>query len=128
MQRARRLVLAGERNDVSSFCAEIENAGHQGWNPSHWPDWLLIEIDGDFLIRPMQARVALEMIQPSFCENSLVQLNMGTCPPVLLSQPGLMLVRGGQIIRYCASRRCRRRQRSSVIKNHCAQISRQANE
>ena len=82
LQRARRLVLAGERNDVSSFCAEIENEGHKGWDTSQWPDWLLIEIDGDFLIRPIQARVALEMIQPSSSENSLVQLNMGMCPPV----------------------------------------------
>ena len=80
LQRARRLVLAGERNDVSSFCVEIENEGHQGWKTSHWPDWLLIEIEGDFLIRPTQARVALEMIQPSSSENSLVQLNMGMQP------------------------------------------------
>lgn len=77
LQRARRLVLAGERNDISTFCGEIENEGHQGWDTSQWPDWLLIEIEGDFLIRPTQARVALEMIQPSSSENSLVQLNMG---------------------------------------------------
>ena len=77
LQRARRLVLTGERNDISTFCVEIENEGHQGWDTDHWPDWLLIEIEGDFLIRPTQARVALEMIQPSSSENSLVQLNMG---------------------------------------------------
>ena len=77
LQRARRLVLAGERDDISTFFGEIENEGHQGWNTEHWPDWLLIEIEGDFLIRPAQARVALEMIQPSSSENSLVQLNMG---------------------------------------------------
>lgn len=82
LQRARRLVLAGERNDVSSFCVEIENEGHQGWNTSRWSDWLLIELEGDFLIRPTQARVALEMIQPSSSENSLLQLNMGMYPPV----------------------------------------------
>ena len=77
LQRARRLVLAGERNDVSGFCVEMENEGHQGWEASRWPDWLLMELEGDFLIRPTQARVALEMIQPSASENSLVQLNMG---------------------------------------------------
>ena len=77
LQRARRLVLAAERNDISTFCVEIENEGHQGWNTDRWPDWLLIEIEGDFLIRPTQARVALEMIQPSSSANSLVQLNMG---------------------------------------------------
>ena len=77
VQRARRLVLAGERNDIATFCIEIENEGHQGWDSSDWPDWLLMEIEGDFLIRPTQARVALEMIQPSSSANSLVQLNMG---------------------------------------------------
>ncbi len=77
IQRARRLVLAGERNDISTFCAEIENEGHEGWRTSQQPDWLLVEIEGDFLVRPNQARVAFEMIQPSSSLNSLVQLNMG---------------------------------------------------
>lgn len=94
LQRARRLVLAGERNDVPSFCAEIENEGHQGWNTNQWPDWLLIEIDGDFLIRPTQARVALEMIQPSSLKNSLVQLNMGMCPPVPIVSTGTEVNQG----------------------------------
>lgn len=78
VQRARRLVLAGEQNDISAFCFEVENLGHQGWDAHEWPDWLLIEIEGDFLIRETQARVALEMIRPSSSANSLVQLNMGT--------------------------------------------------
>ena len=77
LQRARRLVLAAERNDISTFCVEIENEGHQNWDTKQWPDWLLIEIEGDLLIRPVQARVAFEMIQPSSSRNSLVQLNMG---------------------------------------------------
>ena len=77
LQRARRLVLTGERNEVSNFCVEAENEGHQNWSTKERPDWLLIELEGDFLIRPMQARVALEMIHPSSSTNSLVQLNMG---------------------------------------------------
>ena len=77
LQRARRLVLAGERNEVSNFCVEVENEGHQNWDTNQWPDWLLIELEGDFLIRPTQALVALEMIQPSSSANSSVQLNMG---------------------------------------------------
>ena len=77
LQRARRLLLASERNDVPTFCIEIENEGRQGWRTSEWPDWLLIEIEGDFLIRPTQARVALEMIRPSSSKSSLSQLNMG---------------------------------------------------
>lgn len=77
LQRARRLVLAAETNDVSTFSVEMENEGHVGWDVSTWPDWLLMEIESDFLIRPIQARVALEMIQPSSSASSLVQLNMG---------------------------------------------------
>ena len=77
LQRARRLLLASERGDVSTFCGELDNDGHNGWEVERWPDWLLIEIENDFLIRPVQARVALAMIQPSTAANSLVQLNMG---------------------------------------------------
>ena len=77
LQRARRLLLACERSDVSAFCGELENDGHDGWEVERWPDWLLVEIESDFLIRPAQAMVALEIIQPSTGANSLVQLNMG---------------------------------------------------
>ena len=77
LQRARRLLLASERGDVSTFCGELDNDGHDGWEVEKWPDWLLIELENDFLIRPVQARVALEMIQPSTAANSLIQLNMG---------------------------------------------------
>ncbi len=77
LQRARRLILAAERDDVSDFCVEVENEGHRGWDLNEWPDWLLIELESDFLIRPTQARVALEMIQPGSSANSLVQMNMG---------------------------------------------------
>ncbi len=77
LQRARRLVLAGERHDVSTFSDEMENIGRQGWKSSDLPDWLLIELENDFLIRPTQARVALEMIRPSSSANSLIHLYMG---------------------------------------------------
>ena len=76
-QRARRLLLASERGDAPTFHNEIENTGSEGWDAKAWPDWLLIEIDSDFLIRPMQARVALEMVKPSSASNMLTQLNMG---------------------------------------------------
>ena len=76
LQRARRLVLAGERNDVPSLCAELENVGRIGWGSDIWPEWLLIEIENDFLIRPNQVQVALQMLNPSSSSNSLTQLNM----------------------------------------------------
>ena len=75
-QRARRLVLAAERDDIQGVCAELENAGRIGWESRLWPEWLLIEIENDLLIRPNQAQVALEMLNPSSSSNSLTQLNM----------------------------------------------------
>ena len=78
-QRARRLVLAGERNDIPSVYVELENVGRVGWSSAHQPEWLLIEIENDLLIRPNQAQVALEMLDPSSSSNSLTQLNM-VCP------------------------------------------------
>ncbi|KAG6816476.1 hypothetical protein H0H87_005763 [Tephrocybe sp. NHM501043] len=41
------------------------------------PLWLLIQIDSNFTVRPVQSRVAQEMISPLSEENSLTQLNMG---------------------------------------------------
>lgn len=76
LQRARRLVLVGEQNDVPSLFAELENVGRVGWRSNLWPEWLLIEIENDFLIRPNQVQVALQMLNPSSSSNSLTQLNM----------------------------------------------------
>ncbi|KAL8995723.1 MAG: hypothetical protein Q9188_006743 [Gyalolechia gomerana] len=77
LQRARRLVLAAEKHDALSFFQEVENPGRLGWNTYDWPDWLLMEIENNLLIREIQARVALEMIEPTSSSNTLVQLNMG---------------------------------------------------
>ncbi|KAL9602747.1 MAG: hypothetical protein Q9219_001590 [cf. Caloplaca sp. 3 TL-2023] len=76
LQRARRLVLSAEKNDALSFFKEIENPGRVGWTAHDRPDWLLMEIENDLLIREMQARVALEMINPSNSANNLMQMNM----------------------------------------------------
>ncbi|KAL8970029.1 MAG: hypothetical protein Q9183_001709 [Haloplaca sp. 2 TL-2023] len=77
VQRSRRLVLAAEKNDVPMFFKETENPGHEEWDAIQRPDWLLIEIENNLLIRPIQIRVALEMIEPSQSCNALMQLNMG---------------------------------------------------
>ncbi|KAL9640124.1 MAG: hypothetical protein Q9204_000841 [Flavoplaca sp. TL-2023a] len=77
LQRYRRLVLAAEKGDAVSFHQEMANPGHYGWHALERPDWLLIEIENDLLIRPIQVRVAMEMIAPSRSTNTLMQLNMG---------------------------------------------------
>ena len=76
LQRTRRLVLAAEKGDTLSFFQEMANPGQSGWTAYEKPDWLLIEIENDLLIRPVQVKVAMEMIAPSSSSNTLMQLNM----------------------------------------------------
>jgi hypothetical protein len=42
-----------------------------------FPDWLLLEIDGDILLRAEQVQVALATVSPQTNENSVLQLLMG---------------------------------------------------
>ena len=75
LQRAERLLA--RLGDDLELLSELSNPGHQGWNPMHHPDWLLLEVESNILIRPVQAQIADEMISPSSGTNSIMQLNMG---------------------------------------------------
>lgn len=55
----------------------LRNAGHQNWDPLQRPDWLLMELECDLLIRPEQVQVANAIISPSSGTNSVLQMNMG---------------------------------------------------
>lgn len=74
LQRAERLL-----NSVGSpdFPKELENIGHQNWDPLERSDWLLMEIESNILVRPVQADIASQMISPPSNQNSIVQLLMG---------------------------------------------------
>ncbi|UKZ75996.1 hypothetical protein TrVFT333_003692 [Trichoderma virens FT-333] len=77
-QRLRRLRTAILREDQRAIDEELRNTGHQNWDPlKENPDWLLLEIDSNILIRTDQVDVARAIIDPASGENSLVQLNMG---------------------------------------------------
>jgi hypothetical protein len=56
---------------------EMANIGHQNWSPSEYPDWLLLEIEGNILLRPDQVQVAQATISPESRTNSVLQLLMG---------------------------------------------------
>lgn len=82
LQRLQRLIRLAPRLDhdnelTSDFRKEFENTGHQEWDPFEHPDWLLIEIENNFLIRPVQADIASSMITPKENLNSIMQLCMG---------------------------------------------------
>ena len=56
---------------------ELSNSGRIGWDAMSHPDWLLIELESNILVRQVQADIASEMLAPSSGENAVVQLNMG---------------------------------------------------
>ncbi|KAL8989104.1 MAG: hypothetical protein Q9177_001935 [Variospora cf. flavescens] len=115
-QRARRLVLAIERCDSLSFFRELENPGRQGWSAYERPNWLLIEIENDLLVRPVQARVALEMIKPSSCANTLMQLNMGEGKSsVIIPLIAAALADGDQVLRVVVLRSLARQMQDTIM-------------
>ncbi|KAF8551327.1 hypothetical protein OG21DRAFT_1524515 [Imleria badia] len=77
LQRARRLFRLHVHNLREEFSKESENEGCDRWAAEEHPDWLLIQLQGNFLIRRVQVDVANEMISPRSGKNTAMQLNMG---------------------------------------------------
>jgi hypothetical protein len=77
LQRLLRIKNSQLKNKQSKVLEEWRNVGHENWNPHEFPDWLLIEIEGDLLIRPEQIEVAHTIISPASGSNSVMQMNMG---------------------------------------------------
>jgi len=78
MQRATRIVKLVEAGSPQELTQELQNIGHENWQPEDFPSSLLMEIESGFLIRPVQEQVAAVMRQPNGTPvNATVQLNMG---------------------------------------------------
>jgi len=77
LQRAVRIEKALRMNNLVQLNEELLNEGHADWKPKSYPEWLLIEIEANVLIRPEQYNVAVEMISPASGQSTLIQLNMG---------------------------------------------------
>ncbi|KAF8129296.1 hypothetical protein EV363DRAFT_1451295 [Boletus edulis] len=77
VQRARRLLQFSVQNLEEEFFKELENEGGDGWIAAEYPDWLLIQLQGNFLIRRVQVDVAKEMMNPRSTKNTVIQVNMG---------------------------------------------------
>ncbi|PLB47177.1 hypothetical protein P170DRAFT_412866 [Aspergillus steynii IBT 23096] len=77
LQQLLRICDAVKRSDSQRSRDEFENMGHENWQPERFPDWLLMEIDANILIRKTQVDVALATISPSSGSNSVLQMNMG---------------------------------------------------
>jgi hypothetical protein len=77
LQRLLRVEDAFQKGNMQRLIEEQENLGHSNWKPLDYPDWLLLEIDSNILIRPGQVDVALATISPDSGSNSVLQMNMG---------------------------------------------------
>ncbi|KAF4990601.1 hypothetical protein FGRMN_8360 [Fusarium graminum] len=76
-QRYLRIEDAILRKDDKWLEENFEAEGHSNWNPLKYPEWLLLEIDSNMLIRPIQVEVAHAIISPPSMSNSVLQMNMG---------------------------------------------------
>lgn len=77
LQHLLRLEDAFRKGNKQRLLEEQNNDGHGNWQPLENPDWLLVEIDANILIRPDQVDVALATISPASGSNSVLQMNMG---------------------------------------------------
>ncbi|KAI6137675.1 hypothetical protein BKA82DRAFT_4493645 [Pisolithus tinctorius] len=99
-QRTRRMLALAKNGRAEDLHKEIENTGCNGWDAESYADWLLIQLDGDFLIRPVQADVASEMIAPHSGQNTVLQLNMGEGKSsVIVPATASVLADGNQLVR-----------------------------
>jgi hypothetical protein len=76
-QREARLSVLKQPGRESEYTKESDNPGWRKWDPLEHPDWLLIQLDSNILIRSVQAEIAQEMMFPRTGENTVMQLNMG---------------------------------------------------
>ncbi|KAH8814811.1 hypothetical protein F5884DRAFT_151839 [Xylogone sp. PMI_703] len=77
LQRFLRLKHNQLKENFSKTVEELKNPGHENWNPMDFPDWLLLEIECNILIRPEQVVVANAILSPRSGYNSVLQMNMG---------------------------------------------------
>lgn len=77
LQHLLRVEDAVLRCSYDRLLKEQANPGHSNWQPLNYPDWLLFEIDANFLIRDDQVDVARATISPDSRSNSVLQMNMG---------------------------------------------------
>jgi hypothetical protein len=76
LQRAERLLSLYGKDDFD-LVKELENPGHENWDPFEYPESLLLEVESGITIRGVQAQIAQQMREPPYGKNAVLQLNMG---------------------------------------------------
>jgi hypothetical protein len=76
LQRAKRLRALYDNSRQGDLLTQLQNSGHQNWDPMQHPETLVMEIESDILVRPVQEQIAATMRAPEG-DNIVMQLNMG---------------------------------------------------
>ena len=76
-QHTLRVQGAIQRKDNVQLANETQLPSYKNWRARDHPDWLLLEIDFNVRIRPIQQKVALTIISPSSNGSFCLQMNMG---------------------------------------------------
>lgn len=98
LQRAERLWALAKKHAYSEFLKELQNRGHEEWDPYDHPEWLLLEVESGIVIRKVQHQIAMQMMHPS--QNAVMQLNMGEGKSsVIVPMVALALADGSQLVR-----------------------------
>ncbi|KAI0122018.1 hypothetical protein F4814DRAFT_445966 [Daldinia grandis] len=98
LQRADRLLRAVHNPSV--LVSELQNPGHTNWLPQDQPESLLLEIEGDLMIRPVQEQIANNMRSPEGGRNAVMQLNMGEGKSsVIVPMVATALADGSRLVR-----------------------------
>lgn len=66
--------FAGKKDDL---IRELQNPGHQNWDPQQYPESLLLEVENGIMIRENQQQIVTEIVDQSMGTNKVMQLNMG---------------------------------------------------
>ncbi|KAI5201355.1 hypothetical protein E4T39_05203 [Aureobasidium subglaciale] len=105
LQRSERMLRYLKSDDRTKLWAELKYEGRDGWSSDDYPSWLLLEIENNITIRPIQAEVAIEMIKPTSGQNSVLQLNMGDGKSsVIVPMVVAALADGERLVRLIALR------------------------
>ncbi|KAG9127461.1 hypothetical protein FRC07_013522 [Ceratobasidium sp. 392] len=100
-QRSQRLIGLALENKREEFYKELDFASStESEALVDHPDWLLVQIDGNFSIRTIQTKVASEMMSPSSASSTIMQLNMGEGKSsVIVPTIAAILADGRQLVR-----------------------------
>ncbi|KAF7920916.1 hypothetical protein EAE99_007768 [Botrytis elliptica] len=123
LQRANRLLQ--QRSNEVDFMKELQNKGHEEWNPLEYPEWLLMECENDFLIRHVQQQTAMTMMAPPNGDNTVMQLNMGEGKSsVLVPSIALALADSSRLVRVIVTKPQFRQMYQSLIARYGNMVSR----